>query len=434
SCPLFHLPVSKEPEDSLPEGLKDRLSFAKEKVRELKLLKLAFEGDESALREVEESAKVMSAVFGEDPQVRKRVASLTEKDFVRDVPYHERAKLQQETLNLPMLPTTTIGSFPQTEEVRKVRSAYNSGKISEQEYEEFIKRQIEHVIRVQEEIGLDVLVHGEFERTDMVEFFAQRLEGIATTKHGWVLSYGSRVYRPPIIYGDVSRPKPMTLKEITYAQSLTQKPVKGMLTGPVTILNWSYYREDIPKHEIAYQIALALLEEVKDLEKAGIKVVQIDEPAFREGAPLKRRDWPSYFEWAVKAFRLCSKAQPQTQIHTHMCYSEFNEVLEYIHQMDFDVISIEASRSKGEIISAFENFKGWDRQIGIGVYDIHSPAVPTKEQIKAVLERAMKVLPVELLWVNPDCGLKTRRWEEVVPSLKNMVESAKELREELVRT
>jgi Methionine synthase II (cobalamin-independent) len=224
----------------------------------------------------------------------------------------------------------------------------------------------------------------------------------------------------------------MTLKEITYAQSLTQKPVKGMLTGPVTILNWSYYREDIPKEEIAYQIALALLEEVKDLENAGIKIIQIDEPAFREGAPLKKRDWPHYFNWAVKAFRLCSKAKPQTQIHTHMCYSEFNEVIEYIYQMDFDVISIEASRSKGEILSAFENFKGWDRQIGIGVYDIHSPAIPDKDSIKQILERAMKVLPVELLWANPDCGLKTRRWEEVVPALKNMVECAEELRKELV--
>ncbi len=225
----------------------------------------------------------------------------------------------------------------------------------------------------------------------------------------------------------------MTVEEISYAQSLTEKPVKGMLTGPVTILNWSFYREDISKREIAYQIALALLEEVKDLERAGIKIIQIDEPAFREGAPLKKRDWEEYFDWAVKAFRLCSKAQPQTQIHTHMCYSEFNEVLEYIYQMDFDVISIEASRSKGEIISAFENFKGWDRHIGIGVYDIHSPAIPTKEQMRAVLERAMKVLPVEILWVNPDCGLKTRKWEEVVPSLKNMVETAQELRKELVQ-
>ncbi len=433
SCPLFHLPVSLEPEDSLPEGLKERLSFAKEKLKELSTLKKALEGDQSALKEVQESNMLSTQSFAVKEEVRRRVASLTNSDFERDMPYADRIKLQQDILRLPLLPTTTIGSFPQTEEVRKTRTAYISGKIGEEEYKDFIRRQIDHVIRVQEELGLDVLVHGEFERTDMVEFFAQRLEGVATTKHGWVLSYGSRVYRPPIIYGDVYRPKPMTLEEISYAQSLTEKPVKGMLTGPVTILNWSFYREDIPKREIAYQIALALLEEVKDLERAGIKIIQIDEPAFREGAPLKRRDWEEYFDWAVKAFRLCSKAQPQTQIHTHMCYSEFNEVLEYIYQMDFDVISIEASRSKGELISAFESFKGWDRQIGIGVYDIHSPAIPTKEQMRAVLERAMRVLPVELLWVNPDCGLKTRKWEEVIPSLKNMVETARELREDLVK-
>ena len=431
SCPLYHLPVTVEPEEELPEGLKERLAFAKEKLAELKILKLAYEGSQEAMREVEESQRVMELSFGENPQVRRRVASLTEEDFKREVPYQERSKIQKDILKLPLFPTTTIGSYPQTEEVRKMRTAYRTGKISEEEYKAFIRKQIEHVIAFQENIGLDVLVHGEFERTDMVEFFAFKMEGIATTKHGWVLSYGSRVYRPPIIYGDVSRPKPMTLEEITYAQSLTEKPVKGMLTGPVTILNWSYYREDVPKKEIAYQIALALLDEVRDLEEAGIKVIQIDEPAFREGVPLKRRDWEDYFDWAVKAFRLCSRAKPETQIHTHMCYSEFNEIIEYIYQMDFDVISIEASRSKGEIISAFERFKGWDRQIGIGVYDIHSPAIPTKEEMKAVMERAMKVLPKELLWVNPDCGLKTRRWEEVEPALKNMVEMAKELREDV---
>jgi len=432
SCPLFHLPVSVEFENEMEQELKERLAFAKEKLFELKVIKLAVEGDQQAKMEVERVKNILSSKFGEVQEVKERVRKLREEDFTRSVPYSERIKLQQEILKLPLLPTTTIGSFPQTEEVRKKRTEYRSGKISSAEYEEFIKRQIEHVIKVQEEIGLDVLVHGEFERTDMVEFFAEKLGGVATTKHGWVLSYGSRVYRPPIIYGDVYRPEPMTLKEITYAQSLTQKPVKGMLTGPVTILNWSYYREDIPKEEIAYQIALALLDEVRDLENAGIKIIQIDEPAFREGAPLKRRDWDDYFRWAVRAFRLCSNAKPQTQIHTHMCYSEFNEVIHYIHQMDFDVISIEASRSKGEIISAFENFKDWDRQIGIGVYDIHSPAIPDKQSIRLVLERAMKVLPVELLWVNPDCGLKTRKWEEVVPSLKNMVEVAEELRKELV--
>ncbi len=431
SCPLFHLPVTVEPEEDLPEGLKERLAFAKEKLEELKLLRIAFTGDEEALRRVRESKKLFEESFGENPEVRRRITALSDEDFRRDLPYREREKIQRENLRLPLFPTTTIGSFPQTEEVRRMRTAYRTGKIGEKEYREFIRKQIEKVIAFQEEVGLDVLVHGEFERTDMVEFFAFKLDGIATTKHGWVLSYGSRVYRPPIIYGDVSRPEPMTLDEITYAQSLTEKPVKGMLTGPVTILNWSYYREDVPKKEIAYQIALALYDEVRDLERAGIRIIQIDEPAFREGVPLKRRDWQSYFSWAVKAFRLCSKAKPQTQIHTHMCYSEFNEILEYIYQMDFDVISIEASRSKGEIIEAFERFRGWDRQIGIGVYDIHSPAIPTKEEMKIIMERAMKVLPKELLWVNPDCGLKTRRWEEVQPALRNMVEMAGELREEV---
>ncbi len=431
SCPLYHLPVTVEPEEELPEGLKERLSFAKEKLRELKLLKEAFEGKEEAIKSAEESRKLLEVSFGEDPQVRRRITSLKDEDFRRELPYNERRKLQEDMLSLPLFPTTTIGSFPQTQEVRKMRTAYRTGKISEAEYKSFIRKQIEKVIAFQEDVGLDVLVHGEFERTDMVEFFAFKLEGVATTKHGWVLSYGSRVYRPPIIYGDVSRPKPMTLEEITYAQSLTDKPVKGMLTGPVTILNWSYYREDVPKKEIAYQIALALLDEVRDLEKAGIKIIQIDEPAFREGVPLKKKDWQEYFSWAVKAFRLCSRAKPETQIHTHMCYSEFNEIIEFIYQMDFDVISIEASRSKGEIISAFEKFKGWDRQIGIGVYDIHSPAIPTKEEMRIVMERALKVLPKELLWVNPDCGLKTRRWEEVEPALRNMVDMAKELRQRI---
>lgn len=430
ASPLYHLPVSVEPEDELPEGLKERLAFAKEKLQELKLLKDALNGDQEALKAVEESERVMTSVYAENPEVRKRVASLKEEDFRRELPYQERVKIQREILKLPLFPTTTIGSFPQTGDLRKARTDYRAGKMSEEEYKSFIKEKIKYAIEVQEELGLDVFVHGEFERSDMVEFFAIKMEGIATTKHGWVLSYGSRVYRPPIIYGDVSRPKPMTVEEITYAQSLTNKPVKGMLTGPVTILNWSYYREDIPKREIAYQIALALLDEVKDLEKAGIKVIQIDEPAFREGAPLKKKDWAEYFDWAIKAFRLCSRAKPETQIHTHMCYSEFNEIIEYIYEMDFDVISIEASRSKGEIIEVFERFKGWDRQIGIGVYDIHSPAIPTKEEIKAIMERAMRVLPKELLWVNPDCGLKTRRWEEVIPSLKNMVDAARELRQE----
>ncbi|MDK2862004.1 MAG: 5-methyltetrahydropteroyltriglutamate--homocysteine methyltransferase [Thermodesulfobacterium sp.] len=431
SCPLFHLPVSLEGEDLLPIELKNKLAFAEEKLTELNLLKRGVEGDLEALGLIAESKDKLQVSFGQNEEVKARISNLTEQDFIRDLPYQERIKLQQQRLNLPIFPTTTIGSFPQTEEVRRMRAKFNKREISLDEYKDFIRQKIAEVIKLQEELGLDVLVHGEFERTDMVEFFAQKLEGIATTKEGWVLSYGSRVYRPPIIYGDVWRKEPMTLEEITYAQSLTQKPVKGMLTGPVTILNWSYYREDLPKEQIAYQIALALLDEVKDLEKAGIKIIQIDEPAFREGAPIKRKDWDSYFTWAVKAFRLCAKALPETQIHTHMCYSEFNEIISYIAEMDFDVISIEASRSKGEIIEAFETFSGWDRQVGLGVYDIHSPAIPDKEEMKAIVKRALKILPKELLWINPDCGLKTRKWEEVIPALKNMVEVAQELRQEV---
>jgi 5-methyltetrahydropteroyltriglutamate--homocysteine methyltransferase len=423
SCPLFHLPVTLELENNLPGGLKEKLAFAKEKLEELKMLKDFLEGKTFDL------PNVSFEDFAVDLQAVERVRNLPEDSFRREKEYTERDRIQRERLNLPLFPTTTIGSFPQTPEVRKMRSKYRKGEISKEEYEAFIKEQIKKAIELQEEIGLDVLVHGEFERTDMVEFFAEKLNGIATTQNGWVLSYGSRCYRPPIIYGTVTRPEPMTLKEITYAQSLTEKPVKGMLTGPVTIMSWSYYREDIPEREIAYQIALAINEEVKDLEEAGIKIVQIDEPAFREKAPIKKSKWPEYFEWAINAFNLAANARPETQIHAHMCYSDFNEIIEYIHQLEFDVISIEASRSKGEIISAFENFKGWIKQIGVGVWDIHSPAVPSINEMREIVERVLRVLPKELIWINPDCGLKTRNWDEVIPSLRNMVALAKEMRE-----
>ncbi|MDK2921111.1 MAG: 5-methyltetrahydropteroyltriglutamate--homocysteine methyltransferase [Desulfonauticus sp.] len=431
SCPLYHLPISLEGEKHLASSLKEKLSFAKEKLEELNILKKAIEGNQDTLKFIEKNEKILNKELGKNEQVRQKIIKLSDTDFKRETPYTKRIYIQKNILKLPLLPTTTIGSFPQTEEVRKMRAKFNKGEISEAEYKLFIKEKIKETIELQEKIGLDVLVHGEFERTDMVEFFAQKLEGIATTKNGWILSYGTRGYRPSIIYGDVFRTSPLTLEEISYAQSLTQKPVKGMLTGPVTILNWSYYREDISKEEIAYQIALALWEEVKDLEKVGIKIIQIDEPAFREGAPIKRKDWKNYFNWAIKAFKLCSRAKPETQIHTHMCYSDFNEIIDYIYQMDFDVISIEASRSKGEILEAFENYKNWDRQIGIGVYDIHSPAIPTKEEIREIIERALKIFPKELLWINPDCGLKTRKWEEVIPALKNMVTISKNLRKEL---
>jgi len=360
---------------------------------------------------------------------KEKINSLTEKDFIRTPSYKERRKIQEKVLNLPLFPVTTIGSFPQTEEVRRIRLLYKQGKISSATYQTFIKGEIAKCIYIQESIGADVLVHGEFERSDMVEYFAEKLEGITTTGNGWIISYGTRCYRPPIIYGDIKRKEPMTINEIAFAQSLTKKPVKGMLTGPVTIIAWSYVREDIPIKEVAYQLALALREEIKDYEKAGIKIIQIDEPAIREKAPIKKKLWDEYFDWAIKAFRLChSSALPETQIHTHMCYSEFDEIIEYILEMDFDVISIEASRSKGDIIEAFEKVN-FDRQIGLGVWDIHSPYVPSVEEMEEIAKRALKVIPKENFWINPDCGLKTRKWEEVIPAIYNLTKLAKKLRE-----
>ncbi len=426
SSPLFHLPVSVEPEKGhLDDKLIGLLSFANERLDELKTLKKIFNDGHPI---PSQNLQALRDEF-KDEEVRKRIAQIDEKKIGRKVPFAERYQKQISILGLPKFPTTTIGSFPQTKDVRKVRADFNAGKISKDEYEGFIKKQIEHVIDVQEKLGLDVLVHGEFERSDMVEFFGQKMKGFAFTKNGWVQSYGTRCVRPPIIYGDVSRPEPMTVKEITYAQSLTSKPVKGMLTGPVTILNWSFYRKDIPKKEIAYQIALALRDEVLDLEKAGIKVIQIDEPAFREGLPLKKAKQKEYLEWAVNAFKLTNEAvKPETQIQTHMCYSEFNEIIEYIYAMDSDVILIEASRSKGEILDAFEKFN-YDHGIGPGVYDIHSPRVPPVEEMLEIAERSIKVIDKNLIWINPDCGLKTRNWEEVIPSLQNLVQVARIMRD-----
>jgi len=425
SCSLLHLPVSIELETQLAPEIKNILAFAKEKLQEVAILK-------KALKE----GKLPKGTYTGSPEVhplkevKERIANLKEEDFKRSLPYKERRKCQKKVLNLPLFPTTTIGSFPQTKDIRKMRAMFNRGEISENEYKQFIKEKIAFCIGVQEGLGLDVLVHGEFERSDMVEYFAQKMTGFIVTKHGWVQSYGSRCVRPPIIYADISRPKAMTVDEITYAQSLTKKPVKGMLTGPVTILNWSYVREDIPREEVAYQIALALRDEVLDLEKAGIKIIQIDEPAFREGLPLKEEKRKAYLEWAVKAFRLTNAAvKPETQIHTHMCYSEFQDIIFAIDDMDADVISIECSRSKGDIISTFEDYH-YEKGIGLGVYDIHSPRIPKKEEIREILKRCLKVLRPEQLWINPDCGLKTRQWEEVIPSLKNMIEVANELRKE----
>ncbi len=426
AAPLMHLPVTVQPEAQLDPALRERIAFAKERLQELCLLKtLLIEGETEATRAWNDYQH--SADHWYSKAVQERVASLTPQDFERELPYTERDKLQRERLKLPLFPTTTIGSFPQTHEVRQMRQAYRTGKISAQEYETYIQNQIRELIQFQEELGLDVLVHGEFERTDMVEFFAEKMDGIAFTQHGWLLSYGTRAYRPPIIYGDVARTEPMTVKETAYAQSLTQKSVKGMLTGPVTIIAWSYVREDIPVDQVAYQIGLALQDEVRDLENAGIAIVQIDEPAYREKAPLKRADWDAYFRWAAQAFKLAARAKPETQVHTHMCYSDFNTVLQYIDWMDADVITIEAARAKGEVISAFEHYN-YARQIGPGAFDVHTPAVPSVESIETVIERAVRVFPKQQFWVNPDCGLKTRKWDEVVPALKNMAQAARNLR------
>lgn len=426
SSPLFHLPVTVKDEiGHLPDDLVEVLSFADERLEEINLLNEIIEGRSAV------PSTNLKQFFDRytNQQIRLQIENIKNQSIQRKTEFKERYEKQNKILNLPLFPTTTIGSFPQTKELRKIRADYKAKRIGKDEYTNFIKAQIENAIKIQEEVGLDVFVHGEFERTDMVEFFGEKLSGFAFTKNGWVQSYGSRCVRPPIIFGDISRPQPMTVEEILYAQSLTEKPVKGMLTGPVTILNWSFYRKDIQKEDIAYQIALALRDEVLDLEKAGIKIIQIDEPAFREGLPLKKDKQQDYLNWAVKAFRLTHfDVKDETQIHTHMCYSEFDEIIDYIYQMDADVISIEASRSGGDILRAFERFN-YDHGIGLGVYDIHSPRIPSKEEIRLIVERAIKVIDKKLFWINPDCGLKTRNWQEVIPALKNMVEVAKELRE-----
>jgi len=421
--PLYHLPVTLE-EETLDGDISCLLSFAKERLYELSLIKKCYETHSISTTSWTNPISVLR-----NDDVINRIKKLKEVDFNKPVLFAERKKIQQNVLNLPAFPTTTIGSFPQTQEVRKQRADYRTGKITKKEYEIFIKNNIKEIIKLQEEIGLDVLVHGEFERTDMVEFFAEKLQGIATTKNGWVLSYGTRAYRPPIIYTDVQRKDPMTISEISYAQSLTKKPVKGMLTGPVTIIAWSYVREDIPISEVAYQLSLCLQDEIKDYEANGIKIVQIDEPAFKEKAPIKKRNWPDYFKWAVKSFKLASQSKAETQIHTHMCYSEFGDIINEIDKMDFDVISIETSRSKADILEHFKKIN-FQRQVGLGVWDIHSPSVPSQSEMQVIAEKAISVLPKENFWINPDCGLKTRRWDETMLSLKNLVSVAKKLREE----
>ncbi|MBF2079903.1 MAG: 5-methyltetrahydropteroyltriglutamate--homocysteine S-methyltransferase [Synechococcales cyanobacterium T60_A2020_003] len=430
SSSLQFVPYDAMRETKLPEPLRNVLSFAEQKLGEIVILAQTLAGEDPGdrLAVVQAQWKTFEQFSPVNSAVQDRLRNLTVNHLERAMPYGQRKKLQP---TLPPFPTTTIGSFPQTLEVRQLRVKLKRGEITQAEYEAAIDAEIAKCIHIQEEAGLDVLVHGEFERTDMVEFFGQQLSGFAFTDHGWVQSYGSRCVRPPIIYGDVVRTQPMTIREFKVAQSLTDKIVKGMLTGPVTMINWSFTRTDIPRSEQAMQIAFALRDEVADLEAAGAKMVQIDEPALREGLPLKPERWNDYLSWAVDAFRLAAGiAKPETQIHTHMCYSEFGDIIQHIERLDADVLSIENSRSNNETLFEITD-AGYQHQVGNGVYDVHSPAVPSTEQMVQQLKTGIANLPIEQIWVNPDCGLKTRRWEEVIPSLKNMVEAAKIIREEV---
>ena len=430
SCSLLHVPYTLENETSLPEEVSRYFAFAKERMQEIKELTELIGTSGSGYEEQAAylaNQKVFSAdrVY-EDKHVQASVASLTERDFVRNVPRQKRRAIQKEKLQLGLLPTTTIGSFPQTREVKQNRSKYRKGAISKAEYDENIKGFIKECIDLQEELGLDVLVHGESERNDMVEFFGENLAGYVFTEKAWVQSYGTRCVKPPIIFGDIRRENPITVFYSEYAQSLSDKPVKGMLTGPVTILNWSFPREDISLREMAFQIGLAIREEVLDLEEAGIKIIQIDEAALKEKLPIRREEWASeYLDWAIPAFRLChSGVRPETQVHTHMCYSEFEEIVKDIDNMDADVISFEASRSKLTIIDALKANQ-FETEVGPGVYDIHSPRVPSVEEMVAVLKNALTKIDEENLWINPDCGLKTRGIKETRESLANLVAAAK---------
>jgi 5-methyltetrahydropteroyltriglutamate--homocysteine methyltransferase len=437
SCSLLHSPVDLAREQQLDAELRTWLAFAVQKCAEVVVLAQAINQPQSAevQRALEVSAQVQlsrqQSTRIHKPAVQARLAAITAADSQRHSPFAQRIGVQRARLQLPLLPTTSIGSFPQTAAIRLARQAFKQGKLAASEYREAMQAEIRHAVQAQERLGLDVLVHGEAERNDMVEYFAEQLDGYAFTRFGWVQSYGSRCVKPAIIYGDLSRPKAMTVEWIGYAQSCTDKVMKGMLTGPVTMLMWSFPREDISRQQQAQQLALALRDEVTDLEAAGIKVVQIDEAAFREGLPLRRQDWAHYLNWASEAFRLCaSGVRDDTQIHTHMCYSEFNDVIESIAAMDADVITLETSRSDMQLLQAFETFD-YPNDIGPGVYDIHSPRVPASAEMVQLLRQASQRIPVERLWVNPDCGLKTRAWPETEAALVNMVAAARQLRLEL---
>lgn len=441
SCSLLHVPFdldSETNEEVLSPEIKQWMAFAKQKIGEIAVLKkLASENPDyhtlqilAENRKAIENRKVSTLIHHQE--VKARASVTTEADAQRNNPFNIRKEIQQKVLQLPLFPTTTIGSFPQTKEVRSWRAKFKKGELTAGHYDELLKKETERTIRWQEKTGIDVLVHGEFERNDMVEYFGEQLSGFAFTQNGWVQSYGSRCVKPPVIYGDVHRPHPMTVYWSQYAQSLTSKWVKGMLTGPVTILQWSFVRDDQPRSLTCKQIALAIRDEVTDLEKAGIRIIQIDEPAIREGLPLRKSDWQSYLKWAVEAFRIsASGVEDATQIHTHMCYSEFNDIIQNIADMDADVITIECSRSQMELLHAFADFK-YPNEIGPGVYDIHSPRVPSKEEMIELLNKAQAVIPAQQLWVNPDCGLKTRHWDETEKALIAMVEAAREASAEYV--
>ena len=434
SCSLLHTPVDLANETNLDGEIKSWMAMATQKLGEIAALskdRAAITQELKASDAVVQDRKTSNRIH--DPAVQARLKKVTPDMLKRKSPYLERAKTQHAALKLPLFPTTSIGSFPQTEKIRKARADFKAGKINEAAYDEAMKAEIKSVVDYQHSVDMDVLVHGEPERNDMVEYFGEQLSGFAFTQNGWVQSYGSRCVKPPVIFGDASRPKPMTVVWSQYAQSLTQKVMKGMLTGPITILQWSFVRDDQPRHETARQIALAIRDEVSDLEKAGIRMIQIDEAAIREGLPLRKADWKNYLDKAVENFRLSSSGvEDKTQIHTHMCYSNFNTIIDSVGAMDADVISIETSRSKMKLLDAFVEYK-YPNEIGPGVYDIHSPRVPDKAEMVELLEAAVKVIDPRQLWVNPDCGLKTRGWKEVEPALKNMVEAAKEMRAKYVK-
>ncbi len=433
SCSLLHVPVDLDSEQKLDGEIKSWLSYAKQKLGELAVLSAALnQGRDAARAELADNAAAIAARRNSprvnNPAVKAAIAKLDAKLGQRQNPYAVRANKQAELLKLPAFPTTTIGSFPQTAEIRHARSEFKAGRLDAVGYKTAMQAEIARCVKEQEALDLDVFVHGEAERNDMVEYFGEQLDGYAFSQFGWVQSYGSRCVKPPILFGDISRPKAMTVEWIKYAQSLTNKPMKGMLTGPVTILNWSFVRDDQPRSVSCHQLALAIREEVLDLEKAGISVIQIDEAALREGLPLRKAQWQEYLDWAVESFRITANGvTDETQIHTHMCYSEFNDIIKSIADMDADVITIETSRSDMELLDAFKNFE-YPNEIGPGVYDIHSPNIPNEDYMVKLMKLAAERVPAERLWVNPDCGLKTRQWSEVLPALTNMVQAAKALR------